>query len=76
MELEEAMREGEAMIVKGFFDGAMVLLERSVLFGRLDDVEIWRKGKAGSDGQENLAKVVERVWTELEQTGKMDCGCG
>ncbi len=63
-------------MAKGFFDGAMMLLERSVLFGKLDDVEIWRKGQVSVEGHGDLGKVVEEVLMELMKNGEMDCGCG
>lgn len=75
-DVEEAVREAEARMAKGFFDGPMLLLERSVLFGRLEDMEVWQVEKAGGDSHENLPNVVTQVLMELEKNGEMDCGCG
>jgi len=79
-EVKEAVREGNMRMDKGFLDGAMVLLERSVWFGRLDDVGIWQKAKADVNGQKHagnvVGKAVEQVLMELEKNGEMDCGCG
>ena len=44
-EVEEAVREGEMRGEKGFFDGAMMLSEWSVLFCKLDDLSVWQKWK-------------------------------
>lgn len=79
-EVKEAVREGNMRMEKGFLDGAMVLLERKVLFGRLDDVGVWQKAKADVNGQKHagnvVGKAVEQVLLELEKNGEMDCGCG
>ena len=57
---------------KGFFDGAMVLLERYVLFGGLEELKHWEdKGE-----KSELERVAKRVLEGLERNGKADCGCG
>lgn len=75
-DIGEAVRGGEVIMEKGFLDGAMMLLERSVVFGKLDDVEIWQKGELGQRGNDNLTKAVEEVLMELARDGEADCGCG
>ena len=71
-EVEECVREGERRMEKGFFEGAMVLLERNVLFGGIGEMEHW--GHNG--GKVKLEKVVTGVLEDLERNGKADCGCG
>lgn len=71
-EVEECVREGERRMEKGFFEGAMVLLERNVLFGRIGELERW-----GNDGEKSeLERVVKGVFERLERDGKANCGCG
>ena len=70
--VEECVKEGERRIEKGFFEGAMVLLERNVLFSGIGDLERW-----GNNGEKfELEKVVKGVFERLERDGKADCGCG
>lgn len=71
-EVEECIREGERRMEKGFFEGAMVLLERNVLFGGIAELEHW-----GHNGEKfELERVVNGVFEGLERNGKADCGCG
>ena len=76
VDVEEVVREGKLRMEKGFFDGAMMLLERSALFGKLDDVETRQKGKLGQKGNDSVGKVVEQMLMELARNGEADCGCG
>ena len=62
--VEECVREGERRMEKGFFEGAMVLLDRNVLFGGIGEMEHW--------GHNREKFELER----LERDGKADCGCG
>ena len=75
-EVQEALREGEIRMEKGFFDGAMLLLERSMLFGETDDLESWQGRRVGCTDRESLEMVIGQVLTALERDGEMDCGCG
>ena len=71
-EVGECVREGERRMKKGFFDGAMVLLERYVLFGGIGELKHW-----GDKGEKSeLERVVKGVFEGLERDGKADCGCG
>ena len=71
-EIGECVREGERRMEKGFFEGAMVLLERYVLFGGIGELEHW-----GDEGEKSeLERVVKGVFEGLERGGKADCGCG
>ena len=71
-EVGECVREGEMRMEKGFFEGAMVLLERNILFGGIGELEHW--GHSGEKSE--LERVVKGVFEELERNGKADCGCG
>ena len=71
-EIEECVREGERRMEKGFFDGAMILLERYVLFGGVGELKHW--GEKGENFE--LGRVVKGVFEGLERNGKADCGCG
>ena len=72
VEIGECVREGEMRMEKGFFDGAMVLLERYVLLGGVGELKRWEdKG-----GKSELERVVKGVFEGLEWNGKADCGCG
>lgn len=73
-DVEECVREGERRMEKGFFDGAMMLLERNVLFGGVGDIGVWEGEKSGSDGR--LRDAVRRVVERIERDGRPDCGCG
>lgn len=71
-EISECVREGERRMEKGFFDGAMVLLERYVIFGGIGELKRW-----GDKGEKfELERVVKGVFEGLERNGKADCGCG
>ena len=71
VEVGECVREGERRMEKGFFEGAMVLLEQNVLFGGIGELEHWE-----TDGDKSeLERVVKGVVEGLERDGKADCGC-
>ena len=71
-EIGECVREGERRMEKGFFDGAMLLLERYVLFGGIEELKHWEdKGE-----KSELERLVKGVFEGLEKSGKADCGCG
>ena len=75
-DVEEALREGQVRMEKGFLDGTMVLLERSMLFGEIDDVESWQRQKIDLEGRKSLEQVVGQTLMDLEKDRGMDCGCG
>ena len=75
-EVDECVREGERRMEKGFFDGAMMLLERNVLFGGVGDRAVWGMDGDSGEGEGKLEKVVKGVVERLERDGKADCGCG
>ena len=71
-EIGECVREGEKRMEKGFFEGAMVLLERYVLYGTIEELKHWEdKGE-----KPELERVVKGVFEGLERNGKAYCGCG
>ena len=76
VEVEEAVREGEVRMKKGFLDGAIMLLERSILFGDSEGIKVWSDGSLRGQGHKNLGKVIQQVLMELEKNSEMDCGCG
>ena len=70
--VEDCVMEAERRMEKGFFDGAMILLERNVLFGGIGEME-----HRGHDRENfELERVVKGVFERLERDGKADCGCG
>lgn len=77
-DVDECVREGERRMEKGFFDGAMMLLEPNVLFGELGDLGIWEEHKAKDLQQrrDKLDVAVRKALEQMERTGKPDCGCG
>ena len=70
--VEECVREGDRRMEKGFFEGAMVLLERNVLFGGIGEMGLW----GNNGGKSELERAVKGVFERLERDGKADCGCG
>ena len=57
---------------KGFFEGAILLLERYVLFGGIEELKHWEN----SGKRFELERVVKEVLKGLEKNRKADCGCG
>lgn len=80
VEVGECIREGEQRMKMGFFDGAMMLLERSVLFGGdMGNLSAWEQdvpNMSPSKEQEIVDAAVKGVLAELDRDGKPDCGCG
>jgi len=80
VEVAECMGEGERRMKMGFFDGAMMLLERSVLFGDdMGNLSAWEQESSNmrsSKDREMLDAAVKGVLAELDRDGKPDCGCG
>lgn len=77
-EVDECVREGGRRMEKGFFDGAMMLLERNVLFGEVGNVDVWtnRRPRGLGENGGRLGDVVKTVVAGLERDGRADCGCG
>lgn len=75
-EVEECVREGETRMKKGFFDGAMVLLERSVLYGELENIDRWKKSEIPRNEDVKLDQVIKVLMNQVERNCKPDCGCG
>ena len=74
-EVDEGVREGKTRMERGFVDGAMMLLERMVLYGGLGDMDLW--GKHEIPGNDNLKlEQVIRVVMNQNVDGRPDCGCG
>lgn len=71
-ELEECEREGQSRMEKGFWDGVMLLLERSLLFVGDEDERL----PGESNSREYLDEAVGEVLGRLESNGEQDCGCG
>ncbi len=46
-DVQECVREEERRMDKGFFDGAMMLLERNVLFGQIGDTDVCLEDRKG-----------------------------
>ena len=61
---------------KGFFDGAMVLLERSVLYGELENIDRWKKSEIPRNEDVKLDQVIKVLMNQVERNCKPDCGCG
>ena len=76
VEVDECVREGEMRMKRGFFDGAMMLLERQVLYGELGDMELWEKSKMLKSEEVKLDQVIKVVMDQVDRVGKFDCGCG
>lgn len=75
--VEECVREGDRRMEKGFFDGAMLLLERIVLFGQTGDVEVWSRSQRECQGREkSLKHAIMKTKEDFKKNGKGDCGCG
>ncbi len=63
---------------KGFFDGAMMLLERNVLFEKLASVDAW-EGQEAEDREQrpkSLGRAVRKVAERLERNWGVDYSCG
>ena len=75
-DVEECVREGERRMEKGFFDGAMLLLERNVLFGQIGDVKTWALDQGGVEGEARLKNIVQKILEMYRRNGRPDCGCG
>lgn len=77
VEVAECVREGEKRMKMGFFDGAMMLLQRSVLFeGALGNMSAWEQDVPPLTERAILDAAVKGVLAELDRDGKSDCGCG
>lgn len=75
-EVDECVREGETRMEKGFFDGAMILLERNVLYGEVGDMDIWGKSNIPRNEDVKLDQVIKAIMDQVEKNGTPDCGCG
>jgi len=75
-DVEKCVREGERRMEKGFSDGAMMLLERNVLFGQIGDTDVWKTEKDRARNDSSLREAVRRVVEKLKRDGRPDCGCG
>lgn len=75
-DVDECVREGKTRMEKGFFDGAMMLLERNVLYGEVGDMDIWGKPEIPRNEDLRLDQVIKVVMDQSGKNGKPDCGCG
>jgi len=75
-DVEECVREAERRMEKGFFDGAMMLMERNLLFGHMGNVAVWESGGSGVKRDRRLWEIVRGVIERLKRDGRADCGCG
>ncbi len=75
-DVEECVREGERRMEKGFFDGAMMLLERNVLFGEIGDTDVWKTEMDRARNDSSLREAVRRIVEKLKRDGRSDCWCG
>lgn len=75
-DVDECVREGERRMEKGFFDGAMMLLERNVIFGGVGDFDVWKTHATQVESDGRCREVVRRVVETLNRDGRPDCGCG
>ena len=75
-DVEECVREGERRMEKGFFDGAMMLLERNVLFEGVGGGEAWKAAPGGTGRNGRLGEVVRGVVDRLERDGRGIVGVG
>ena len=73
-EVGECVREGKTRMDKGFFDGAMMLLERNILYGEVANMDVWTESSRIDDVK--LEQVIKDVIDQVERNGKPDCGCG
>ena len=71
-DLENCRREAEKRMELGFFDGAMLLKEREILFDEARGLELWEEGEKGK----RTRRLEDAVKESLEGGGKVDCGCG
>ena len=75
-DVEECVRERKTRMEKGFFDGAMMLLERNVLFGEVGNINAWSEDEAQAERNCRLFRVAKVMIGRLDNEGKPDCGCG
>ena len=79
-DIAECISEGRKRMGMGFLDGAILLLERSILFdGNLNDVDVWKQTVRITDEaerQEALDVAIRGVLSSPERAGNPDCGCG
>ena len=73
-EVDECVREGERRMDKGFFNGAMMLLERNILYGEVGNMDFWTESSKNEDVK--LEQVIKVVIDQIEKNGKPGCGCG
>ena len=73
-DVDECVREGERRMDKGYFDGAMTLLKRSVLYGEVGDMSLWTENSRNKEVK--LEQVIRDLIDQVERNGKPDCGCG
>lgn len=71
---DECVQEGTRRMEKGFFDGAMMLFERQVLFGQVGEMNPWMDELPAVDPG-RLEKAVHAI-LENSGEGRPDCGCG
>lgn len=58
---------------KGYFDGAMMLLKRNVLYGEVGDMNLWTENSRNEEAK--LDQVIQVVIDQVERNGKPGCGC-
>lgn len=76
-DVDECAREGDRRMEEGFFDGAMMLFKRNILFEQIGDVEVWSNSQRGLKGKKkSLEDAIMKVMAIFEKNGKGDCGCG
>lgn len=75
-DVDECVREGKSRMEKGFWDGAMTLLERNVLYGEVGKADLWWKPEMSRKEDVKLDQVIRVVIDQVEKNGKPDCGCG
>lgn len=78
VEVAECVREGEQRMKMVFFDGAIMLLQRSVLFGGNmgRNLSAWEQDVPLFKERAILDAAVKGALAELDRDGKADCGCG
>ena len=74
-EVDECFREGDMRMKKGFFDGAMMLLERNVLYGEVESTDRWERSEILENRDARLKQAIKAVIGQVEMNGKLDCGC-
>ncbi len=71
------VRQRRRRVEKAFLDGAMMLLERGLLFGEGGDLGVWdQKNESERTRKQRVEKIVKLVVQRVNGESGANCGCG